>query len=59
MKSTNPIIPEKELLSAITTVLSHYIAETDPYILFCGLLDSLLEMTDSEYGFIGEIFYID
>jgi hypothetical protein len=59
MKPTHPIIPEKELLSAITTALSHYIAETDPYILFGGLLDSLLEMTDSEYGFIGEVFYND
>jgi hypothetical protein len=59
MKPTKPIIPEKEILSAVTTALSHYIAETDPYILFGGLLDSLLEMTDSEYGFIGEVFYND
>ncbi len=52
-------IPEKQLLSAITTVLSHYITETDPYILFNGLLEILLEMTESEYGFIGEVFFTD
>lgn len=52
-------IPEKALLNAITTVLSHYITETDPYILFNGLLEVLLDMTDSEYGFIGEVFYTD
>ena len=50
-------ISEGLLLNAITTVLSNYIAETNPYILFNGLLDTLLEITDSEYGFIGEVFY--
>lgn len=50
-------IPEGFLLKAITTALSRYIAETDPYILFNGLLDTLLELTGSEYGFIGEVFY--
>ncbi len=52
-------IPEKELLNAITTLLSQYIAETDPYILFNGLLEMLLEMTASEYGFIGEVLSDD
>lgn len=50
-------VSEYSLLTSITMVLSQYITETDPYILFNGLLDSLLEMTDSEYGFIGEVFY--
>ena len=50
-------ISEKLLLKSITTALSRYIAETDPYILFNGLLDTLLELTESEYGFIGEVFY--
>jgi len=57
MKSAEPYILEQRLLTAITTVLSHYITETDPYILFNGLLGTLLEITDSEYGFIGEVFY--
>ena len=56
--STHPI-PESLLLKAITTALSRYIAETDPYALFNGLLDTLLELTESEYGFIGEVFYAD
>ena len=52
-------ISEKLLLKAITTALFRYIAETDPYTLFNGLLDTLLELTGSEYGFIGEVFYDD
>ena len=59
MKQSEPQIPEKLLLNAITTVLSHYITETNPYILFNGLLETLLEITNSEYGFIGEVFYTD
>lgn len=50
-------IPENLLLKAITTALSRYIVETDPHVLFNGLLDTLLELTTSEYGFIGEVFY--
>lgn len=59
MKPSESQISEKSLLNAITTALSHYMTETDPYILFNGLLDTLLEITGSEYGFIGEIFYTD
>ncbi len=59
MNQAEQKIPEKLLLNAITNVLSHYITETDPYILFNGLLEVLLEITDSEYGFIGEVFYTD
>ena len=57
MKSYKTVVPEKKLLEAIATVLSHYISETNPYILFNGLLDALLEVTQSEYGFIGELQY--
>ncbi len=59
MKTPQPTVSEKQLLQAVTTVLSHYIAETNPYILFNGLLDTLLDITDSEYGFIGEIFFTE
>ncbi len=55
MSSTNTPISEKQLLQAIASMLSQYISETDPYILFNGLLDTLLEVTQSEYGFIGEV----
>jgi len=59
MNQAEQQIPEKLLLNAITSVLSQYITETDPYVLFNGLLETLLEITDSEYGFIGEVFYTD
>ncbi len=52
-------IPDKLLLKAITAALLRYISETDPHVLFNGLLDTLLELTGSEYGFIGEVFYSD
>ncbi len=57
MTLSGSTISEKQLLNAITIVLSNYITETDPYILFNGLLDTLLDITNSEYGFIGEVFY--
>ena len=47
---------DRSLLLSVSSILSQFITETDPYILFGGLLDSLLELTGSEYGFIGEIF---
>lgn len=59
MTQSAPNVSEKQLLNAITRVLSHYITETNPYILFNGLLDTLLEITESEYGFIGEVFFDD
>jgi len=59
MKLSKSCIPEKSLLAAITTALTQYIIETDPYVLFNGLLDTLLKITNSEYGFIGEVFYLD
>jgi PAS domain S-box-containing protein len=46
-----------QLLRAITQAQSQFIASADPRILFDGLLDSLLSLTCSEYGFIGEILY--
>jgi len=46
-----------ELTNAIAKALSQFIAEANPYILFNGLLDNVLQLTDSQYGFIGEVFY--
>lgn len=48
-------ISEKQLLESITQVLSNYICETNPYVLFDGLLSALLKITASDYGFIGEV----
>ncbi len=47
------------LLETISQTLSSYITESNPWVLFNGLLDDLLELTGSEYGFIGEVFYTD
>jgi GAF domain-containing protein len=55
--TTEAVPTEQVLLRAITSVLSQYLTETDPYILFNGLLDPLLHLTESEYGFIGEVFF--
>ncbi len=44
------------LLEAITRVQSLFITNTNPRILFEELLSTLLSLTGSEYGFIGDIF---
>ncbi len=45
------------LLKAITWIQTQFLADAEPAILFDGMLDRLLELTDSEYGFIGEILF--
>ncbi len=42
------------LLKAITSAQSQLIGSVDRTTLFDGLLDALLDLSDSEYGFIGE-----
>jgi len=48
-----------QLLQAISAAQSQFIADANPHILFDGLLDSILGLTNSEYGFIGEILYAE
>lgn len=45
------------LLEAITRVQSLFITNTDPHTLFEELLSTLLSLTGSEYGFIGDILH--
>jgi len=45
------------LLQAIMRAQSQFITDVEPKVLFDGLLDSLLVLTESEYGFIGEVLY--
>ncbi len=47
----------RQLLETISQALPQYIAEVNPFLLFNGLLNDLLKLTESEYGFIGEVFY--
>ena len=46
-----------DLLRALSEAQSRFIADADPYELFRELLTSLLSLTQSKYGFIGEVVY--
>jgi len=50
---------ESLLLSAITRAQSQFVLSRDARTVFDGMLDALLHLTDSEYGFIGEVFHAD
>ena len=45
------------LLQAVIHAQSKFIVDDDPRELFDGLLHDLLDLTSSEYGFIGEVLY--
>lgn len=45
------------VLQAISSVQTQYLTDANPWILFDGMLASLLQLTQSEYGFIGEIHF--
>ncbi len=45
------------LLNAISRAQSRFISESDPKKVFGLLLDDILQLTGSEYGFIGELLY--
>ncbi|MCA9718056.1 MAG: PAS domain-containing protein, partial [Myxococcales bacterium] len=47
----------RDLLTAIHRAQMRYIDDVEPRRLFRALLDSLLALTESEYGFIGEIHH--
>ncbi|MCH8067993.1 MAG: PAS domain-containing protein [Candidatus Marinimicrobia bacterium] len=47
------------LIESIKNVQSQFIADADPYILFDNILKVILSLTQSEYGFIGEVLYTD
>ena len=47
----------KSLLDSIVESQNHFIQGVDRHQVFDALLNSLLQFTNSEYGFVGEIFY--
>ncbi|MDJ0589398.1 MAG: PAS domain-containing protein [Pleurocapsa sp. MO_226.B13] len=47
------------ILQAISSIQTQFLTDTEPNILFDGILGNLLELTESEYGFIGEILIAD
>ncbi|MDJ0743181.1 MAG: CBS domain-containing protein [Xenococcaceae cyanobacterium MO_167.B27] len=46
-----------QLLQAISWIQTQFLVEAEPEMLFDGMLNHLLELTESEYGFIGEIIF--
>jgi PAS domain S-box-containing protein len=60
---TKRMLREKEikanntLLEAITRTQSQFIVDTEPAIIFNNILEGILFLTKSEYGFIGEILF--
>ena len=49
----------RDLLDCIASVQRQFFQSERPNVVFGLLLDTLLELTESEYGFIGEIKYED
>ncbi|MDJ0687939.1 MAG: CHASE domain-containing protein [Xenococcaceae cyanobacterium MO_188.B32] len=58
-QAENALLQSNSLLHGISLAQSRFIKDVEPAILFDGLLENLLQITDSEYGFIGEIFYTE
>lgn len=46
-----------EMLGAIATIHSRFLLSADVHTVFDGLLATLLSVTESEYGFIGEVLH--
>ncbi|QQE66583.1 hypothetical protein GFS31_32830 [Leptolyngbya sp. BL0902] len=46
-----------QMLTAISTAQTQFITLADRLTIFEGLLNTLLHLTDSEYGFIGEVLF--
>lgn len=53
------MISSEALLEAITKAQTEFVYEKPSQEIFNHLLDQLLELTGSEYGFIGEVLYKD
>lgn len=56
-KAEQSLQKTNRLLDAISRAQTRFIAEADPHELFDDILGDLLSLTDSEYGFIGEVHH--
>lgn len=56
-KAKSELRKSNNILQAITLAQSQFIGDKDSHVLFNDLLENLLILTESEYGFIGEITY--
>ena len=50
-------VEQNRMLHAISEAQSNFISDADPHPTFNRLLTHLLDITDSEYGFIGEVLH--
>ena len=57
VKTDHALQQSNELLRALAVSQSRYILEVEPHALFEDLLAVILGLTQSEYGFIGEIIH--
>ena len=55
MERTTELAEANKLLDALNAAQSMFISEADPKILFDGILQNILALTKSEYGFMGEV----
>lgn len=56
---TDDLLKSKELMAVISKAQNQFIADADPEAVFSQLLDNILSLTQSEYGFISELLYTD
>ena len=49
------LLKSNQILQSISSIETQFLSDAEPRIIFDGMLDALLELTESEYGFIGEI----
>ncbi len=59
LKAKENMLSNYRLLDTISQVQSSFITDISSQILFNNILDHLLTLTKSEYGFIGEVLYTD
>ncbi len=55
--TTGPAQPTEHLLAAMTRAVSLFSRDADPNELFTSLLDDLLALSESEFGYIGEVLF--
>jgi len=56
IRSAEALKRSNDMLAALSSAQSQFILESNGRVVFEALLASLLELTESEHGFIGEVF---
>ncbi len=59
LEQRRSIEASQDLLQVLSHVQSQFILDVEPRVLFDRLLTDLLSLTESEYGFIGEVLWSD